>query len=326
MHQEHEDSDEEVEYVEPIETFATRMMNGTKAESTKKCYLRRIERLSKWLIQTHPELVIEGEMVLPLPYEVLKEFLAHSSLKTNRDGSYIVPRQHNTVQYVGGYISAIKYLYEGKRIPVDSETSKIFKDFIGGYKREVAVLKENGEMKIVEGKQPMTVNGYEFLAKSALKSTTDFSLSLTVHTFLLFCWNLMARSITAGAIMYDRMTWEGDALVINIGKMKNDQEGQNLSPRHIYANPENPAICPILSLALLVFTNSYTRSGSSRLLFGEHAKDRFGEWLRKTARDNNEAILAMGLLLGSRDSFVQEGFGIVFSKSTEWSFTNKYLA
>ena len=74
----------------------------------------------------------------------------------------------------------------------------------------------------------------------------------------------MARSITRALIM-DRMGWENESLMISVAKMKNDQEGQNSFPRHIYANSNNPAICPILSLALLVFSR-FTRNAASRLL------------------------------------------------------------
>jgi hypothetical protein len=52
------------------------------------------------------------------------------------------------------------------------------------------------------------------------------------------------------------MTWEADALVIRLNKMKNDQEGSNVQDRRIYANPINPSICAILSFGLLVV--SYT--------------------------------------------------------------------
>ncbi|KAH9067188.1 hypothetical protein Ae201684P_021353 [Aphanomyces euteiches] len=42
------------------------------------------------------------------------------------------------------------------------------------------------------------------------------------------------------------LTTEGAALVIKIGRTKNDQEGKMAWPRHVYANPFEPTICPIL--------------------------------------------------------------------------------
>lgn len=60
-------------------------------------------------------------------------------------------------------------------------------------------------MKMNEGKMPMSKTGYEFLSRQAIQAKQDFSLNLMCHTFLIFCWNLMARSVTVASIMYDRM-------------------------------------------------------------------------------------------------------------------------
>ncbi|ETV78015.1 hypothetical protein H257_08232 [Aphanomyces astaci] len=37
-----------------------------------------------------------------------------------------------------------------------------------------------------------------------------------------------------------------DALVVKFGRTKNDKDGANSFPRHVYANPHDPAICTIL--------------------------------------------------------------------------------
>jgi hypothetical protein len=180
---------------------------------------------------------------------------------------------------------------------MDQHTAKKLKEYLDGYKRETALLKERGEMPMGEGKAPMSGCGYEYLATTAMKQTQDYPLLLLCHTFLLFAWNLMARAVTVGAIIYDHITWEEDALVIKIGRVKNDQDAKNMHPRHIYANPVNPSICPILSLALLVFCKPFSYSGSSRQVFGESGQSRFSEWLGKIAQTCQEAIVAMGLIL-----------------------------
>jgi hypothetical protein len=37
-----------------------------------------------------------------------------------------------------------------------------------------------------------------------------------------------------------------DALVVSYGLMKNDQAGASCIPKHVYANPCSPEICPVL--------------------------------------------------------------------------------
>jgi hypothetical protein len=58
--------------------------------------------------------------------------------------------------------------------------------------------------------------------------------------------------VTVGEILFDAISWEGDAMTIHIGKMKNDQGGAHGFARHVYANPKDPLICPILSIGVLV--------------------------------------------------------------------------
>jgi hypothetical protein len=53
------------------------------------------------------------------------------------------------------------------------------------------------------------------LAKTAYAETADFSLYTHVVTFLLLCWNLMARAVSVNNILLEHIGWEGDALTVN---------------------------------------------------------------------------------------------------------------
>ncbi|KAF0711754.1 hypothetical protein AaE_012185, partial [Aphanomyces astaci] len=86
-----------------------------------------------------------------------------------------------------------------------------------------------------------------------------------------------------------------DALQISFGLMKNDPEGRMSYPRHVYANPSHPAICPILSLGVLLFTRGAQAPESPTLLFGYNAKERFSAWLAKTCAANAHDIAGLGL-------------------------------
>jgi hypothetical protein len=47
------------------------------------------------------------------------------------------------------------------------------------------------------------------------------------------------------------MDWGGDCVKIKIAKHKGDQTGEGIgNEKHVYANPYNPAICPILDRIL----------------------------------------------------------------------------
>ena len=61
----------------------------------------------------------------------------------------------------------------------------------------------------------------------------------------------MCRVGNAVNICWSHLSWHEDALAVYFAHMKNDQTGERpRDARHVYANPLNPVICPILSLAI----------------------------------------------------------------------------
>ena len=283
------------------------------APDTRYQYGRKMQNFKKWLMEHFPgalETVDEDEedsenpekysVILPLDDVVLEAFMSHCLLKRNRHtGEYLDPPQFYALQHVNGYRCALKNLYTENRIRPSERAECIFKETLEGLKRRLAKLKEDGLMPQTEGKQPMSREGLKYLAEKSMTDDHDFKLYTFCHTFLLFCWNLIARAVTVSAIMYDHISWDSDAMTINISRMKNDQEGSKSYPRHIYANPTNPLICPILSFAILVFTKGFQRQGSERVIFGppKTARDRFSKWLNTTCQTCASAIVSMGLIV-----------------------------
>jgi len=107
-------------------------------------------------------------------------------------------------------------------------------------------------------------------------------MMLFAWPFFLLCWTLMARSNSVGNIMLQHISWKEDALIVGMAQHKGDKEGQNAFGRHVYANPLNPTICPVLALAVLVFSKDYRDPNSRLQLFeGEKSEGRFSDILGK---------------------------------------------
>ncbi|ETP24222.1 hypothetical protein F441_02737 [Phytophthora nicotianae CJ01A1] len=88
------------------------------------------------------------------------------------------------------------------------------------------------------------------------------------------------KSANAFGIRHGHIEWSGDALCVYFAHQKNDQEGRRpRDPRHIYANPLRPAICPVLALAIFWATSSF--DGSDRLFPGSNQYDRFRKCLQR---------------------------------------------
>ncbi|OWZ17919.1 hypothetical protein PHMEG_0008073 [Phytophthora megakarya] len=123
---------------------------------------------------------------------------------------------------------------------------KLCKKYFKGLRRERATAAARGEVRAKTGKDPL-------------------SFDLSANAF---------------GIHHGHMEWSGDALCIYFAHKKNDQEGSRpRDPRHIYANPLNPVICPVLAIGMFWATSSF---GGSDLLFpGSNQYERFRKCLHR---------------------------------------------
>lgn len=103
----------------------------------------------------------------------------------------------------------------------------------------------------------------------------------------------MARSATVGSIMLNHLHWKDDHMSVHIPKTKSDQTGELTFPKSLFANPCNPAICPVLALAVVVFCRPYRDSRTHPLLFdGPDQEDRYCKILSRVLRDLPEGAAA----------------------------------
>ena len=130
-------------------------------------------------------------------------------------------------------------------------------------------------MSITEGRPPLAFSGFSLLALKFLNLPSQ-TQGLFAWPYFLLCWNLMARSDLINKIMHQHMSWREDALIITFAIHKGDREGQNAYGRHVYGNPENPSICPILAIAAMVFSRGHRANGGLQQSFdGTHSEKRF---------------------------------------------------
>jgi hypothetical protein len=162
------------------------------------------------------------------------------------------------------YNSALKWWYKEHKLIIAPEVNLELDTLLKGYQRRVSELKLDGKMPVFEGKYHLPFEGYCTLASLLFKSA-DVSQMLFAWPFLVLQWNLIARTATVSSMMMEHIGWESDALLISTPKHKGDQEGMKCFARHVYANPSNPAICPVLALAILTFLRSIRHDPSFTL-------------------------------------------------------------
>lgn len=155
-----------------------------------------------------------------------------------------------------------------------------------------------GEMAIYEGKRPISAKGYMLLAAFALRSANNRLGSVYPHIFTILCWNLFARSCNVGSLMLQHISWENDSLKIVLPKHKGDQEGARVYPKHVYANPLRPEVCPILGLGIYALSCLRARRPERdwTVFAGGKVEAKYSHWLKEILRSDELVNADLGNL------------------------------
>ena len=125
--------------------------------------------------------------------------------------------------------------------------------FSRGIKRQVTQEKMESGLSLEEGKKAMNFDVYKLMCRKMLEISSDEGP--LAHLFLILEWNLMACASNCMNFRLGHLEWRHDCLVFFFGKSKRDQTGENSdSPWHVYSNPCEPSICPVLALARYLFS------------------------------------------------------------------------
>ena len=195
--------------------------------------------------------------------------------------------------------SGLNHLYRSSGTKMDEEFSSNLKIFMAGMKRTVTNKKiERGE-SVVEGKKKMSFEVYELMCECFLKG--EDSEYIFAHAFLTLEWNLMARSENVVEASFINVFWSYDSLIFLFPKSKCDQTGRNSDQLwHVYANPQNPKVCPVLALAKYIFSFSgiigaIGGDGEKKIFPGSEQYSRFMRSLKKVVKKNKNEFESLGI-------------------------------
>ena len=122
---------------------------------------------------------------------------------------------------------------------------------------------KSGE-SLEEGKKGMTIKVYRLMCKKLIEMATEDAVF--AHLFLILEWNLMATSNNVTGLTVAHIEWQNDCIVFFFGKAKGDQTGEKSNtPWHVYSNPFEPCLCPVLALAKYIFSNPDVAKSKSTL-------------------------------------------------------------
>jgi len=177
--------------------------------------------------------------------------------------------------------------------PEDLTADGKMKDLLSSMKRIIVREKQERGERLESGKSPLTYSAYKFICEQLLKSA-DVN-AIFGHCFLTLEWSLMARADNVTKSHLQHIQWRDDCIVMFFAHSKTDQEGVNMSePWHIYANPIDPAVCPVLAWAKYVLSHPELMIGNQALFPGGSQYNRFTKLLKKVIDDNANDLIRLG--------------------------------
>ena len=190
--------------------------------------------------------------------------------------------------------SSLAHMFRTAGVRQTDEFKSKMSNFAGGLKRTIAAEKRDQGLKLGEGKDKMDFETYKKMAELLFKA--GGADNIFAHCFLVLEWNLMARSDNIVHTTISHMEWQNDSLVFYFAKSKGDQEGvMENEPWHVYANPGNPFICPILALSRYCCCNPSVLAGECKLFESSDPYQRYSKAFERILFANKDLFEGLGV-------------------------------
>lgn len=257
-------------FIEPALTVQD-VLHSSMADSTRATYKGYQKKIVDYFAHQHPSLVTDEKLHLAEISPTLYQNFFLSRTGTN--GRIL------GIASLRGYKSALMDLYRQQELDPSADVVRALRRLFQGFKRMDAKDRLLGR-RVSAGKKPLNYAFYRRIAVEMQKSMhKDSGFS---HLFLLLSWNLMCRSKSTAMLRFEHFIYKGDCFGVFIPMQKNDQDGSRpQDPKHIFCNPFDPAVCPLLSLAVYLASNPLS---SDALFPGSSQKARFNKHLQETMR------------------------------------------
>ena len=158
---------------------------------------------------------------------------------------------------------------------------------MSGLKRVFTANKRESGASLDEGKKAMSFDVYKRLCEEPYNGKGDehfFS-----HALLTMEWNIMTGSDNFFNMHVQHIQWSSDSFIYYFGTLKGNQTGDRANdPWHVYSNPKNPTIFPVLALAKYFFSHPGILTTNSKLLPGYYQYEIFLKIFHKIINDNLE--------------------------------------
>ena len=228
------------------------------ATKTKIQYRNRLKELIEWIEKEYPDYAAAGVRTLSeaerndqrkfyhkctkdlvytgLRVNVIQAFLGQKKVKRNGKlcSSSTIKKFHQAISFGAKSVQ--------ERLP--PSYFQYMMPFLKAFNNEVAKAKKDGRLD--EHKAEAIPFGlYRQICALAINGG-----NMLVWVWSILQWNFMCRSISIDSLGFHNFTVGEDCLKGTFDYTKADQSGERVNAKHIYANPMDPIVCPLLSLGV----------------------------------------------------------------------------
>lgn len=264
-----------------VDEFEARI--GELSESTSEAYEKAFKKMTRAYLVEHCDVLRTVDWLAP--EDARDSAIIHflNNVKVSKGGG--VPNQGT----YDSYRSALKQIWNGRvnrdcrlmPAALEREIARLYK----GIKRTNTERAVAGE---IDEKEPFDIHLMRELGSQLLKSS--LKEAPFVHVFMLMAWNMTARAGSISDLLVQNIHIKDDALGIMLAQTKNGQNSERKKPtRHVYANPIEPELCPILALSLHLMVSGF--APNSAFVFGatggSTVYDRFNKSFKRFITTNS---------------------------------------
>jgi hypothetical protein len=263
-------------------------------ETARQHRARKVNEVTNLLRDAYTRPIVHLHRIIPSKYLSFiltlhrnNAFLSKSSYGSKRAALFHLFRLHNRIGFNEEFRAELTNLFRGLYRQVATQ-------------RNIAFNNDENNQNNREGREIMSVELFKFLCETFLKyGTAD---GIFGHCYLVLSWNLACRCNNTARIKFSDIRWSQafDAFSILFSQSKTDQLGEEAKyPRHLYANPVSPLVCPVLAVAMYLTSCFDNNETPANLLFpGESQDARFANLLQRTIDEKWEQISQMGYKRG----------------------------
>lgn len=263
-------------------------------ENARQHRARKMENFTNLLRDACAEPIVYLDRIVPSKYLNFiltlhhnRPFLSKSSYGSKRAALFHLFRLHNRIGFNPEFRTELTNLFKGLYRQVASRRNIAFND------------NENNQNNR-EGRESMSVELYRYLCETFLRyGTAD---GIFAHCYLVLTWNLACRCNNTARIKFSDISWSQsfDAFSIHFSQSKTDQLGEEAKyPRHLYANPVAPLVCPVLAVAMYLTSCFDNNDIPANLFFPGATQDaRFAHLVQRAVDEKWEHISQMGYRRG----------------------------